>query len=497
MRRTAVASLVVLLLLGISGCAGVQQRVSWSSPSMDRSDATGAPAPSRFSWWRRPRAEAPTNDSTSNLAKADEATEAAAAPKLPVDVWPESRSEWLARQFPLMSRLWNGNATARTRDAEASLRSDLGRDSAHSRPAAEPGTGRADDDVRPVDASTDEDLSSSSRPAARGQREPDVPAALPIPLRVTFRPQALPESSPDDELDDSDSQPSPPAQVSPAPTLQPPSPTLPPALAPGDEQPAMDPSQPETPSARMVEETKTGTGEEANCQLAGAPSSPMAPKQEAPQPSPPPVTTAPPPVIVQTQALPPASVQPVVSGSSQAIYASPPPVAPPQPRRKFLSLFFVEAEPAPLPSPQAPPATLAPIHHVHSWQTSQVLPAPQANAATPCVAIAAAKKPCVLSVLFEKLKSCGAGFHSTGCHHAGSAPCCQGCTCHVAMNRSVCASPQGSLASPQGKLACPHGSPASQVVPIRSTGTEPGDVAQEGKLFERVTFEGLNKSPQG
>ena len=32
----------------------------------------------------------------------------------------------------------------------------------------------------------------------------------------------------------------------------------------------------------------------------------------------------------------------VVSGSGQAIYASPPPMAPPQPRRRFLSLFFVE-----------------------------------------------------------------------------------------------------------------------------------------------------------
>ena len=39
MRRTpAVAS--VGLLLGLSGCAGVPQRLSWSSPATDRSDPT-------------------------------------------------------------------------------------------------------------------------------------------------------------------------------------------------------------------------------------------------------------------------------------------------------------------------------------------------------------------------------------------------------------------------------------------------------------------------
>ena len=40
------------------------------------------------------------------------------------------------------------------------------------------------------------------------------------------------------------------------------------------------------------------------------------------------------------------------------------------------------------------------------------------------------------------------------------------------------------------------GGPSSQAVPIRSTGTKPGDVAEEGKLFERVSFERFDKSPQ-
>ena len=56
MRRTPAVALVGLLL-GLSGCAGVPQRLGWSSPATDRSDPADTSAPSRLSWWRRPRAE--------------------------------------------------------------------------------------------------------------------------------------------------------------------------------------------------------------------------------------------------------------------------------------------------------------------------------------------------------------------------------------------------------------------------------------------------------
>ncbi len=49
MRRPPKVGLVVLLLLGLTGCAGVQQRLSWSSPSTTDASRTDTPAPSRFS----------------------------------------------------------------------------------------------------------------------------------------------------------------------------------------------------------------------------------------------------------------------------------------------------------------------------------------------------------------------------------------------------------------------------------------------------------------
>ena len=58
------------------------------------------------------------------------------------------------------------------------------------------------------------------------------------------------------------------------------------------------------------------------------------------------------------------------------------------------------------------------------------------------------------------------------------------------------ASPQASLASAHRRAgisgACRHCNRRRS----RSTGAEPGDVAEEGKLFERVSFDSFDKSPQ-
>ena len=62
--------------------------------------------------------------------------------------------------------------------------------------------------------------------------------------------------------------------------------------------------------------------------------------------------------------------------------------------------------------------------------------------------------------------------------------------------KSVAASPQSSVASATSHPAAGESDLSSQAVPIRSTGTKPGDVAEEGKLFERVSFESFDKSPQ-
>jgi hypothetical protein len=102
----------------------------------------------------------------------------------------------------------------------------------------------------------------------------------------------------------------------------------------------------------------------------------------------------------------------------------------------------------------------------------------------------------VLSVLFQKIKSCGKRSGCSGCHHGGSAPCCQGCTCYTGTNKPAQVSPQGSLTSPQGKSAYCEGHPTSQAAQLGSNGTKPGNVAEEGKLFERVSFESFDEATQ-
>ena len=164
---------------------------------------------------------------------------------------------------------------------------------------------------------------------------------------------------------------------------------------------------------------------------------------------------------------------------------------------RFLSLFFVEekhgaARLASVPARHVPDDLLRALIP----KPYPVLAAPQADDVKPSVATQTAKKPCVLTVWFQKMQVCGQGSGCSGCHHGGSAPCCSGCTCHAGKNKSVAASPQASLASPQGDAAIAAHGPSSQAAPIGSTGTKPGDVAEEGKLFERVSFDSFDKSPQ-
>ncbi len=179
-------------------------------------------------------------------------------------------------------------------------------------------------------------------------------------------------------------------------------------------------------------------------------------------------------------------------------------------------------KPPPVPdlSPSAQPPTPAPTlpaaissvqtiagapsasENEHYSQPSPVLAAPQAvdfnptvacqNVKKPCVLV---KKPCVLKVWFQKITSCGRGAETAGCHHhRGSSPCCSGCTCGTGNMTIAEASPQASMASAAGGPAS-SGVPPLQPAAVASTGAEPGDVAEEGKLFERVSFDRFDKSP--
>jgi hypothetical protein len=567
MRRTPLVALLLFSLLGFSGCAGVSRRLDWSSPSTAGADAAETPAPNRFSWWRRPQAESTTTNSAGYFAQVNKADPPAASTKAPGDVWPEPepKSDWMVRYFPHLSRLWNGNATKNSSDAEPA--SDVIRVSSRPRRPAAAHAGRADDDVRPVDASADDDIAARDRPAATETRERFVAPVVPTPLLVRSGPDSVPERTSDVELDISKVDPSresrgrsnaletpakerewalsslaastpvmamapgdnsrseSPAETSPdaepgsasasianpepepaqapaqpAPSAQPPAIPPPPPLNRTPPPPLIDeekaaakPGQPEAPAApKVAEEPKPDLQPVTNMPA------PVSPAAEAPpssaSPAPPVGAAAGAPISAQTPA--PAAGQRVVTGSAQGIYASPPPMVPPHPLRRFLSTFFVEEKTAPLASPQLPAATFPAAYYGPYPRPYPVLVAAQANDVKSPVATSTEKKPCVLTVWFQKITSGRHPAGCTGCHHACSTPCCSGCTCYAGKNKkSVGASAQTCLASPQGDPA-PGRGPHSQAVPIGSTGPKPGDVAEEGKLFERVSFDSFDKSPQ-
>ena len=631
MRRTPLVGLLVFSMLGFSGCAGVSRQLNWSSPSTAPADAAETPAPNRFSWWRPPQAESTTTNSAGYFAQVNRAEPPADSTKVPGDVWPEPKQDWTVRYFPHLTRLWSGNATRTSPEADPG--SDAVRVSSRSRPPAASYGRRADDDVRPVDASADDEIAARDGASVAEKRERFVPPVVPTPLLVRSRPDFVPERTSDVELDISkvdssresrgrsdasetpvkdrepastspspvaqtpvlamapgdDSRTEPPAENTPAaepgsasasiaspeqepaqapappgtqaPAIPPPPPlnrTPPPPPINDGEKAAAKPDQPEAPPApKVTEEPKPVQPQEPKPQSAPVPPAADAPASSAPPASPAPAAAAVAPISAQKPPLasgqqlvsgssreiyaspPAAAVAPIsaqkpplasgqrlVSGSSREIYASPPPMAPPRPRRKFLSLFFVEEKTEPLASPQLPVAAFPTTYYPRPYPVLTAPPqandvkspgnmfpttyngpyprpypvltaTPQASDVKSPDATATAKKPCVLTTWFQKITS---GRHRFGCcHHACSAPCCSGCTCHTGKEKSVASSPNGSgaspLASPQADSATRRG-PLPQAVPTGSTGPKPGDVAEEGKLFERVSFESFDKSPQ-
>ena len=107
------------------------------------------------------------------------------------------------------------------------------------------------------------------------------------------------------------------------------------------------------------------------------------------------------------------------------------------------------------------------------------------------------EKPCVLSVLFQKIKAfrqsiglLGLPSRRTRHHAARVAPVTTGSSSRR-RHRLKRASQRRMASWHSGKV-----NPTSQAAPRGSNGTKPGDVAEEGKLFERVSFESFDKSPQ-
>jgi len=115
MTRPPVMGLVIMMLVGTSGCAGVPQRFSWSSPPGTSEDRTDSPATARHSWLHRSGSPAvDAGDTRQDLAQSSPARSQPQATRSRQDLWPERRSEGLARFFPSLSRRWNAAETSRS-----------------------------------------------------------------------------------------------------------------------------------------------------------------------------------------------------------------------------------------------------------------------------------------------------------------------------------------------------------------------------------------------
>src|SRR5438552_14495372 len=106
MRWPRQAGMSVLLLLGLSGCAGVQPRLNWASPSAAVADRADARPSTRFAWWRHPGTEAAMlPESAPDVTVASRSGSMAGNSRPSSEAWPERR-DGLLRYFPLLGRRW-------------------------------------------------------------------------------------------------------------------------------------------------------------------------------------------------------------------------------------------------------------------------------------------------------------------------------------------------------------------------------------------------------
>ena len=195
----------------------------------------------------------------------------------------------------------------------------------------------------------------------------------------------------------------------------------------------------------------------------------------------------------------PAATQPT---SAQPIYASgAPPVAPLQPRQSFFGWAGFKLPAEPLASSQLPPATFPASYQLSAPaapQPNRVSPTPQGNiAANPPAPNFGGWKPVLIPALIRKIKSWGSGCGCQGCHRRRCAPLvAKLALCCGAKDPAVSPSPQANFGGDvvQGPAASKPNA-ASLSSSARSSGTEPGDVAEGGKVFESTAFESRDKSP--
>jgi hypothetical protein len=106
MRRLRDSAIVAIMLLGLSGCAGVQQRMGWSEPPYVGDESSDQSPLSRLAFWRRHQTEdnvpsASTSDSSNPSRSPKIAANSIASDD-------EDRPSLLQR-LPLLGRLWKNS----------------------------------------------------------------------------------------------------------------------------------------------------------------------------------------------------------------------------------------------------------------------------------------------------------------------------------------------------------------------------------------------------
>ena len=104
-RRLREAGIVTMLLLGLTGCAGVQQRLGWTEPPYRGDEDSDEHGLSRLAFWRRHRAEETSPaDSAADSADPGRSTIDRRQRDAPAD--DAGDRPGLLRRLPLVGRLW-------------------------------------------------------------------------------------------------------------------------------------------------------------------------------------------------------------------------------------------------------------------------------------------------------------------------------------------------------------------------------------------------------
>jgi hypothetical protein len=466
------AGILVILLLGASGCAGFPQRTIGIAPGSAPADGQAVSPPGLFSWWHRTSSRNAANETasagqpeTANPGQRYPSTNEPAA-----NPWPESQSEWVARNFPRFNRIWNGAPNGRPAEVGGPADDLSTSRTPNNRPTPEtPVTAavpRSDRAVQPTEGpSSDDTRSNADRPGVRAQNPDNLPFS-PTPPPVKSPRQSMPQPAsetaavnderavpiPSDVTESAERaalqpKPSPPVETQqpPVETQQPPVEAQPP---PKEIEPdsAIDrtSSQPLTlddflPAPATAGPQQTVSSDPGSNRPSGSTDATVEKPALEPQPAPEPIadtrmaqapppptqrtTPAPPPPPPPSQRTAPAPAPSPAGGDRPA--SSPPEPPAPAAATPTEAPRPAEAAPAsptasaPAPVPTTSQAQLPPAAFPATYSSRQnVLPTGQGNAVACETTDKAPKKPCFLKVWIHDWKS-GHGWDDDGCGHGG------------------------------------------------------------------------------